>query len=382
MTNGAGLGALDLERLRQATTLAHQAIGLSDPNPRVGCILGTTEGHVLGSGHTQRAGGPHAEVMALRSAKAAGANPQGATAWVTLEPCAHHGRTPPCCDALIEAGIARVVVASEDPFPLVAGKGLARLRAAGIDVVVAGGEFASDTRELNIGFFARHERGRPWVRAKIAMSLDGRTALPDGRSRWITGAEARADGHAWRRRSGVVLTGIGTVLTDDPRMDVREVPTVLQPQRAVVDSRARIPPGARIAAPPGEVIAYVGCQADAAHLAATPAIEVVRSPLRDQRVDLTFVLADLHARSINEVHVEAGATLNGALLASGLVDELLIYLAPCLLGSGRGPADLPPLESLSSVLRLRFHDALPIGGDLRLRLRAGSTVSTWLTPDR
>ena len=221
------LDDLDRDRLHQAQALAEHAVGLSDPNPRVGCVIGLADGTVLGQGWTRQAGGPHAEVVALRDAAAQGGRLRGATAWVTLEPCAHHGRTPPCCDALIDAGVARVVASVADPFPGVAGAGFARLRAAGIDVLEAGGVFAEVTRELNIGFFSRIERGRPWVRMKLAASLDGRTALPDGRSQWITGEAARRDGHAWRRRAGAVLTGIGTVLADNPRLDVREVPTEL-----------------------------------------------------------------------------------------------------------------------------------------------------------
>lgn len=364
-------GAIDAERLEQALQLAQGAVGLSDPNPRVGCIVGTGDGAVFGSGHTQAAGQAHAEVMALRAARAAGAETRGATAWVTLEPCAHHGRTPPCCDALIEAGVARVVVALEDPFPRVAGQGLARLRQAGIEVVVAGGAFAAASRELNIGFFSRIERGRPWVRLKTAQSLDGRTALPNGRSQWITGREARVDGHAWRRRAGVVLTGIGTVLADDPRLDVREVPTTLQPIRAVVDSRSRLPPSARLFSAPGPVLAYVGQGADASRLAQErPCLEVVHLPLNGRHIDPAAVLADLHSRSINEVHVEAGARLNGGWLVAGLVDEILAYLAPCLVGPGRGVAEMPALESLAGAPRFRLHEVARLGEDLRIRLRA------------
>ena len=211
--------------LHQALALAEQAIGLSDPNPRVGCVILAADGRLLGAGHTQPAGEAHAEVMALRDATGRGHDVRGATAIVTLEPCSHHGRTPPCCDALIAAGIARVVVAVEDPNPLVAGQGLARLRAAGIVVELADLAIAEAARELNIGFFSRMQRGRPFVRLKSAVSLDGRTALPDGRSQWITGEAARADGHAWRARASAILTGIGTVKEDDPRMTVRAVDT-------------------------------------------------------------------------------------------------------------------------------------------------------------
>ncbi|MDE2454156.1 MAG: bifunctional diaminohydroxyphosphoribosylaminopyrimidine deaminase/5-amino-6-(5-phosphoribosylamino)uracil reductase RibD, partial [Burkholderiales bacterium] len=249
-----GSCSLDRERLVRALALAETSFGLCEPNPRVGCVIGRADGSVLGSGATQRAGEAHAEIVALRAAAAAGHDVRGATAWVTLEPCAHHGRTPPCCDALIAAGIARVVVAVADPFPAVDGRGIERLRAAGIEVAMADADLAAAAREVNIGFFSRMRRGRPWVRLKIAASLDGRTALANGVSQWITGPAARADGHAWRRRAGAVLSGIGTVLEDDPRLDVRLVPTALQPLRVVVDSRWQTPPAARVLAPPGAVL--------------------------------------------------------------------------------------------------------------------------------
>jgi diaminohydroxyphosphoribosylaminopyrimidine deaminase/5-amino-6-(5-phosphoribosylamino)uracil reductase len=246
---------MDTDRLMQdALVLAGQAVALSEPNPRVGCVIVAPDGRVIGRGHTQQAGGPHAEVMALRDAAAAGESVRGATVVVSLEPCAHHGRTPPCCDALVAAGVGRVVMALQDPNPLVAGQGAARLRAAGIEVVSGPG--AEAARELNIGFFSRMERQRPWVRLKVAVSLDGRTALANGTSQWITGEAARADGHAWRRRAGALLTGVGTVLDDDPRLDVRLVDTPRQPLRVVVDSRLDTPPAARIVQPPGAVLLY------------------------------------------------------------------------------------------------------------------------------
>lgn len=332
--------------LRRALTLAEQAIGLTEPNPRVGCVILAPDGRELGAGHTQAAGQAHAEVMALRDAAARGHDVRGATAMVTLEPCSHHGRTPPCCDALIAAGIARVVAAAQDPNPQVAGQGLARLRAAGIAVELADPDAETASRELNIGFFSRMQRGRPFVRLKSAISLDGRTALPDGRSQWITGEAARTDGHAWRRRAGAVLTGIGTVLADDPRMDVRLVPTPRQPLRLVLDPRGRMPPGARILQPPGEV-RVVG----------------------PGRADLPALMAELGAQGINELHVEAGPTLSGAFLDAGLVDELLVYQAPMLIGHGRPLAELTPLAQLADAQRWRLVEATPIGQDLRLRLR-------------
>ena len=363
------LSPLDRTRLLEALALAEASIGVTDPNPRVGCIVGHADGRVLGRGATQRAGEAHAEVMALRDAAAAGADVRGATAWVTLEPCAHHGRTPPCCDALVAAGVARVVVAVGDPFPQVAGAGIARLRAAGIEVALADADIAGAARELNIGFFSRVERGRPWVRMKVATSLDGRTALANGASQWITGPEARADGHAWRRRAGCVLTGIGTVLDDDPRLDVRLVPTTLQPLRAVVDTRLRTPPAARLLAPPGRARIYTAANDERAAAALRAAgAELLRLPGAGG-VDLQAVIDELGAAGVNELHVEAGARLNGALLSAGLVDELLVYLAPQLLGEGRPLAALGPFETLEQGLRWRFVEAVALGTDLRVRAR-------------
>ncbi|MEP7100277.1 MAG: bifunctional diaminohydroxyphosphoribosylaminopyrimidine deaminase/5-amino-6-(5-phosphoribosylamino)uracil reductase RibD, partial [Burkholderiales bacterium] len=294
--------------MHEAMSLAHAAIGLTDPNPRVGCVLVAIDGRVIGRGHTQQVGGPHAEVMALRDALARGESTIGATAHVTLEPCAHHGRTPPCCDALIVAGIARVVMAMEDPFPLVAGQGAARLRAAGIEVIE--GELADEAHELNIGFFSRVRHGRPWVRLKAAVSLDGRTALNNGVSQWITGPAARADGHAYRKRAGAVLTGVGTVQDDNPRLDVRLVETVLQPLRVVVDSRLDTPPASRILDAPGRALIYAAAPDEARRTALeTRRAEIALAPGANGKVDLAAMLVDLAARGINELHVEAGHKL-------------------------------------------------------------------------
>ena len=355
--------------MHEALALAQGAIGLSEPNPRVGCVITAADGRVIGRGHTQQAGGPHAEVMALRDAGARGENARGATAWVTLEPCSHFGRTPPCCDALIEAGIARVVMAIQDPFPLVSGQGAARLRAAGIEVVE--GELAGEARELNIGFFSRMQRGRPWVRLKAAVSLDGRSALNNGVSQWITGAPARTDGHAWRKRAGAVLTGVGTVLDDNPRLDVRLVGTVLQPLRVIVDSRLDTPPGARVLDAPGSALIYAAAP-DAARRAALEArgAQIALVPGAGGKVDLTSMLADLAARGVNELHVEAGHKLNGSFVREGLVDEFLIYMAPKLLGAGRELAAFGPLERLQDGPALRFVSVTPVGDDLRLIARA------------
>jgi diaminohydroxyphosphoribosylaminopyrimidine deaminase/5-amino-6-(5-phosphoribosylamino)uracil reductase len=334
----------------------------------VGCVITDATGAPLASGHTQSAGSAHAEVMALREA---GKRARGSTAYVTLEPCSHYGRTPPCCDALIEAGVAKVVVAIEDPNPLVAGQGIAKLRAAGIEVEVVGGEWGRASRELNIGFFSRMLRGRPWVRMKVAASLDGRTALPDGTSQWITGEAARADGHAWRKRAGAVLTGIGTVLEDDPRLDVRMVETQVQPLRVVVDSRLDIAPTARVLQPPGRALIYTA-SSDEPRVAvlASDTVEVARLPADARgKTDLAALLADLARREVNELHVEAGEKLNASLLRAGLVDELLLYVAPRLLGDGRGIAALGTLGALADSLEFEFVEVERVGTDLRLRLR-------------
>lgn len=369
----APLSPQDLDHLAAALALAEQAIGLTDPNPRVGCIITSSQGDVLGTGHTQPAGQAHAEVMALRDVTARGHDARGATAYVTLEPCAHHGRTPPCCDALIAAGIQRVVVALGDPNPLVGGHGLARLQAAGIQTHLLPRDhpLAVAARELNIGFLSRMERGRPFVRMKIAASLDGRTALHNGVSQWITGPQARADGHAWRRRAGAVLTGIGTAKEDNPRLDVREVPTARQPQRVLVDSRLTLFPEARLLDPPGSLWVY-HAQPEGGALGQAlmdRGAELISLPDPNGKVDLTAMIQDLGRRGINELHLEAGNKLNGSLLRTGLVDELLIYLAPMLMGDGRGMVDLGQLTSLAQAPRYQVVDMRPVGTDLRLRLR-------------
>jgi len=358
----------DLDTMLLALACAEHSIGVSDPNPRVGCVILASDRRELGRGHTQQAGGPHAEVVALGAARGAGHEVRGATVYVTLEPCSHHGRTPPCCDALIEAGVARVVVAVGDPNPLVGGLGIARLRAAGMRVDV--GLLADEARELNIGFFSRMLRARPWVRMKIAGSLDGRSALDNGVSQWITGGPARIDGHAWRKRASAVLTGVGTVLEDNPRLDVRHVDTLLQPLRVVVDSRLETPVGAHILDTPGTVLLYAAVpdEARAAALRARGA-EIALLPGSHGKVDLAAMLDDLGSRGMNELHVEAGHKLNGSFLREGLVDEFLIYLAPKMLGQGRGLAAFGPLERLEDALELRFHCIERVGDDLRIVAR-------------
>ena len=354
--------------MREALALAALAIGLSEPNPRVGCVLTDCDGRVIGTGHTQKAGDAHAEVMALRDARARGHDTRGATAYVTLEPCAHQGRTGPCCDALAAAGITRVVAALTDPNPLVSGQGFARLRAAGARVEV--GLLADDARELNLGFFSRMQRQTPWVRLKVAASLDGRTALDNGVSQWITSEPARADGHAWRARAGALLTGYGTVHEDNPRLDVRLAPCHRQPPLAVIDSRLETPTDARLFVE-GRAVSIYGAVDDAARTQALQArgASVHRLPGPGGKVDLGAVLRDLAAQGVNELHVEAGHKLNGSLLREGLVDELLVYLAPMMIGPGRAMAALEPLTQLDRAIGLEFVSSAMVGPDLRLIAR-------------
>lgn len=354
--------------IRQALDSAHNAKNLSQPNPAVGCVLTDSTRKILGSGHTQHTGGPHAEIMALRDAAARGQSVVGATAYVTLEPCSHHGRTGPCCDALIAAGIKKVVASIADPNPQVSGQGFARLRAAGVEVEVGPG--AAESRELNIGFFSRMVRKTPWVRMKIAASLDGQTALLNGQSQWITGEAARTDGHAWRARSCAVLTGIGTVLADNPRLDTRLVATSRQPHLVVVDSRLETPLNAHLFLPGRAVYIYAAVHDDAKKTAleAIGAV-VIYLPDTHGKVDLEAMLRDLAQREVNELHLEAGHKLNGSFAKAGLVDELLVYLAPKLLGVGRGMASLGPLQSLNDAVNLQFLTHDMIGNDLRILAR-------------
>lgn len=355
--------------MQQALALARKATGVAEPNPRVGCVIVSADGQrVLGQGHTQPVGQAHAEVVALRDAVSQGADVRGATAYVTLEPCSHHGRTGPCCDALVAAGIGKVVACVGDPNPRVGGQGFERLRAAGVAVEVGPG--ADEARELNLGFFSRMVRGTPWVRMKIAASLDGQTALENGQSQWITSEAARADGHAWRARACAVLTGIGTVLEDDPRLDVRLVPSKRQPQVVVVDSRLETPLDAKVLLPGRPVTIYAAVD-DRARQAALEGrgATVVRLPGPGGKVDLTAMLHDLARREVNELHVEAGHKLNGSLLGEQLVDEFLVYLAPKLLGAGRGMAQFGPLQALNEAVPLQFHEVERVGPDLRVLAR-------------
>ncbi len=357
----------DLTWMRRALALAQTVMYTTAPNPRVGCVI-VRDGRVLGEGATQPPGGPHAEVGALRDAQARGESVAGATVYVTLEPCSHFGRTPPCVDALLAAKPARVVVALGDPNPLVNGRGLARLREAGIAVTT--GVCREEALAINAGFMSRMSRGLPWTWLKMATSLDGRSALHNGVSQWITGPEARADGHHWRARSCVVLTGIGTVLKDDPQLTARSVATPRQPRRAVVDGRLELPEDARLI-DGGEVIVFTA-RADAAKEARLAArnVRVVALPGQEpDRVDLPAMMRWFAAEQFNEVHVEAGAGLSGALVAAGCIDELLVYLAPMLLGDAAGLVKLPLLERLEAAPRYEFIDAERLGADLRVRAR-------------
>ncbi|MGV8933666.1 MAG: bifunctional diaminohydroxyphosphoribosylaminopyrimidine deaminase/5-amino-6-(5-phosphoribosylamino)uracil reductase RibD [Gallionellaceae bacterium] len=355
------LSAADSEWMAQALHLAERGLYTTTPNPRVGCVL-VKHGKLLAEGWHERAGEAHAEVHALRSA---GAEAKGATAYVTLEPCSHHGRTPPCADALIAAGVARVVVAMQDPNPQVAGQGIARFQSAGIAVDC--GLMESAARALNAGFIKRMTQGMPLVRSKIAMSLDGRTALHNGVSQWITTTEARRDGQRWRARSCAVLTGIGTILADDAQLNVREVETTRQPLRVVLDSGLRMSPTARILQGGNAQVYSAVHDAQKIALLEKAGARVVVLPSDNGQVDLAACLKDLAARGCNEILVEAGRTLNGALLKAGLMDELLIYLAPQLLGdSARGMALLGELVQLDQRVELAWQDVRQIGKDLRI----------------
>lgn len=359
----------DHQCMRRALELAAHALFYATPNPRVGCVI-ARDGRVLGEGWTQPPGSNHAEVEALLDARRQGHDLHGATVYVTLEPCSHFGRTPPCATALIEARIGRLFAAVEDPFPQVNGQGLEMLRSAGIDVRC--GLLEQEARELNVGFFSRVLRGRPWVRMKIAASLDGKTALNDGTSQWITSEAARADAHAWRARACALLTGIGTVKADNPRFTVRGIETPRQPLRVVVDSRWEIDPAAKVLQ--GGATWVVGAQENAERMQTLRALEAnVQTwvfPQQDSdKVDLAALMRELARQGCNEVQVEAGFKLNGALVHAGLVDELLVYLAPTLMGEAQGMVHLPALSDLTLAQRLSFHQMTQVGEDLRVLAR-------------
>lgn len=351
----------DEQHMARALQLAERGLTTTMPNPRVGCVIANEE-EVISEGWHERAGEPHAEVHALRNA---GTRAQGATAYVTLEPCSHFGRTPPCCDALVRAGVRRVVAAMQDPNPNVAGRGFERLRAAGIEVAV--GLLEARARTLNEGFVSRMERGRPWLRIKSAASLDGRTALANGQSQWITSDEARADAQLWRARSCAILTGIGTVLADNPRLTVRGIHRVGQPLRVIVDSQLRTPLQASVLDEGHALIATAVSDEARFEAYRQLGVEVISLPDHQGKVDLTRLMMELGARGLNEVLTEAGAELNGALIASECADSLLLYLAPCLLGmDGRGMFGLPTLDDLQQRKTLHVQQITPIGSDLRI----------------
>ena len=355
----------DIQWMSLALTWAEKAMNMTSPNPRVGCVIVNAQGVLIGSGHTQAAGQAHAEIMALQDAKQQGHAVAGATAYVTLEPCSHQGRTGPCCDALIHAGLARVVVAVQDPNPQVSGNGIARLRQAGIQVDM--GVLEDKAKSLNLGFFKRMTQGVPWMRLKVAASLDGQTALSNGVSQWITSSAARQDGHAWRARACAILTGIGTVLEDDPQLNLRAVDTPRQPTLVIVDSKLETPLHAKLWQTQREVWIYCAQE----HTGRKAALEakgahVICLPNAQGKVDLHAMHKDLGQKAINEVHIEAGFKLNGSLLAAGVVDELLVYLAPLLIGQGMGMANLGPFEALSQALKLDIQNITPIGDDIRL----------------
>ena len=363
----------------KALNIASQAMRITSPNPRVGCVIVNSQGQVLGQGHTQKTGGSHAEMVALQDAASQGNSVEGATVYVTLEPCAHHGRTGPCCDALIHAKVGKVVAAMADPNPLVSGQGLSRLKAAGIVVEVGDGLYQAE--QHNLGFLSRMKRHKPWVRLKIAASLDGQTSLLNGQSQWITGPDARADGHAWRARACAILTGIGTVLQDDPLLDLRlcadlsDAPRM--PHLVIVDSQLETPPLAKLfqhtqpgALTPRQIWIYAAKD----HLEKRTALEAMGAhitvlPNKQGKVDLPALMSDLAKREVNELHVEAGHKLNGSLIREACVDEFLVYLAPKLLGMGQGMASWGPLEDLSQGLSLEFTETQLIGKDLRVLAR-------------
>lgn len=370
-TGHAARAADDARYMARALQLAARGINTTHPNPRVGCVI-VAAGAVVGEGWHRRAGGEHAEITALRQA---GRRAAGATLYLNLEPCAHTGRTPPCADAVIQAGIGRAVIAMCDPNPRVDGGGVAALRRAGIDVTLGVGAQAAQL--LNRGFCARFTAGRPWVTLKMAASIDGKTALGSGESQWITGAAARRDAHKLRAASSAILTGAGTVLRDDPRMTVRlgdgdgdGESTARQPLRVILDGNLSTPAAAKILHAPGRaLIITADANADSAAGMRGPGVEVIACRARAGRIDLAQVMRELAAREVNDLLVEAGPRLSGALLKRRLVDQVVLYLAPDLLGGGaRGMFDLPAIDSLAGRHRLRFADARRVGRDLRLTL--------------
>ena len=357
-----GLSAIDYQHMAQALRLAERGLYTTDPNPRVGCVI-VKDGYVVGEGWHMRAGEAHAEVHALQQA---GAQAQGATVYVSLEPCCHHGRTPPCSEALLRAQVARVVVAMLDPNPLVAGQGIGQLRAAGIQVEV--GLLEDQARALNPGFIQRMLSRRPYVRNKLAMSLDGRTAMADGESKWITSEAARADVQRLRARSSAIMTGVGTVLADDPALSVRMPGVERQPMRVIIDTHLSTPATARLFQEPGQTLILTANADESVHAALQRSgAEVVQVADEGQSIDLRVVLETLAERKVNEVLLETGATLSGAMLEARLIDELVIYMAPLLMGdAARGLYHLPQLQRMADRIELQIRDLRSVGPDLRI----------------
>jgi len=372
--------AADQEWMSKALEQAQHSLYLSNPNPRVGCVI-VREGKMIAQGHTQQVGGPHAEIQALADLRTKGLSAEGATVYVTLEPCSHTGRTPPCVDALIAAKPAKVYIAMQDPNPLVAGRGIERLKAAGIQVYC--GLLEQEAEVLNRGFISRMTRGLPWVRLKIAASLDGKTALGNGQSQWITGPTARKDGHHWRAQACAIVTGVGTIKEDDPLLNVRDVVTQRQPWKVIVDSKLETPASAKILKNLGGAQVIIMCgkldskeQQQKAAIFREQGIEVTEIPNTQGKVDLPKMFAYLaQEREMNEIHVEAGFKLNGSMLREQCVDELLLYYAPFFIGDGIGMANIAPLSHLDQRQDWQIIDQDVLGKDMRLRLiRAHSKI--------
>jgi diaminohydroxyphosphoribosylaminopyrimidine deaminase/5-amino-6-(5-phosphoribosylamino)uracil reductase len=359
---------LDEKLMLKAICLAENHFLSKAPNPSVGCVI-AKNGNTIGMGFTQPTGGNHAEIEALNDAATRGEDVSGADVYVTLEPCSHFGRTPPCVDALVKAKVGRVIVALEDPNPLVSGEGVARLRSSGIIVTVESGSLSDRARELNIGFFKRIQTGRPWIRLKVATSLDGKTALYNGQSKWITSKTARIENQRWRARANAILTGIGTVKEDDPQMTVRTIKLPSQPLRIITDSNLNISPRARVLDNGNALVFSAINDAEKQDLLEKQGAEVIVLPDNEGRVDLSEMMFELGRRQINELHVEAGSRLNSSLIARNCVDELLIYLAPTILGPGYDVFNLDALKNLQDKINLRFHEIKQVGEEVRVLAR-------------